>query len=146
MNRIVKYRAWDKLDKKMYYNVGISMNGVQIYKDKNIPETVILDRGKSCMELMQFTGLRDKNGKMIFEGDIVDYKCLYGSNDMFGIAEEYYKESDKFFIQRDIVKFYDGQFLPREYYFDCGDSYYSYRYYDFEIIGNLFETPELLNK
>ena len=59
--RTIKFRAWDKWKKKMIQpNNGdfIGWHAMSNWKD--------------CLEVMQFTGLTDKNGKEIYEGDIVD--------------------------------------------------------------------------
>ena len=69
----IRLRAWDKLDKKMYYHVGMTLYGVQVYVDDRFPEKILVERGKACMELMMCTGLTDKNGvDYIYEGDILD--------------------------------------------------------------------------
>ena len=77
----------------------------------------------------QFTGLTDKNGKKIFEGDIV----LYPWNDQ-----------DK--PERFTIKFKDGQFVANpvketEDYWDFVVGGYSK---EMEIIGNIHDNPELL--
>ena len=66
--------------------------------------------------IMQFTGLTDKNGKEVYEGDILDSKCAVSFNDgMFGIFDKHN---------------YMGL-----------NSYMSkFR----EVIGNIYENPELL--
>lgn len=74
----------------------------------------------------QFTGLTDKNGNKIFEGDIV--KCLsleYG----YVNKEVYYTEGKaKFGLS------------------SCGTDYEFGEYIDVEVIGNIYDSPELLEK
>ena len=85
----------------------------------------------------QYTGLKDKNGNKIFEGDIVKYK--YSSSFISNIEDgEYITEEIK------TVKFCDGRFYPIPFVEDCADSYYSYGLFDFEVIGNIHDNPDLL--
>ena len=94
---------------------------------KVLPETV-----------RQYTGLKDKNGKKIFEGDIVKYDIAYGIQ---------YKNDDcceKLNTFIETVKFENGEFFPIPKFSECEDYYYSYEYRNFEVIGNIYDNPELL--
>ena len=81
--------------------------------------------------IQQYTGLTDKNNKPIYEGDIVKYKTWTGSHD--GTTEEHQTQ----------VQFKDGAYYPRYIDDECEDSWYSFKVYDLEVIGNVFETPHL---
>lgn len=166
MNREIKFRAWDKINKKMVYNVGIGPDGklspnAEIYASSWKVNQNALDFFRGIEQLFeepqQFTGLHDKNGKEIYEGDVLGLNELPipGKQTSFGQA---------------IVKFGDYSYLGIEYGSD-GYGYYvegydGYRrsdgridkYYfsdtgqetilhckEWEVIGNVFENPELID-
>lgn len=65
MNREIKFRAWDEVSEKM-----LNWND---FLDTNMKNTFIAPESTGLI-LMQYTGLHDKNGKEIYEGDIVKYR------------------------------------------------------------------------
>ena len=122
--REIKFRALD-IDNNVILNdvITIDKSGMYSYYD-------VLKMNN----LMQYTGLTDKNGVEIYEGDIVKY-VLWGNE--YEIWTEY---------RIDFIKFKDGEFYPRPISNMCEDGWYSDGLKDFEVIGNIYENPELLEQ
>lgn len=119
--REIKFRAWDKKNKWMGLLTSIDMwlaiDG-RLYEEPNkrydTPHTEIT-RSRDHYELIQFMGLKDGNGKEIYEGDIVQNPGGYNYE----------------------IEFVDGSFIPA---FDAKP----YWHEQFKVIGNIYENPELL--
>ena len=126
---IPKFRAWDKTTSKLHVVNGIYCDNKKIhYIDDNRVRFVGFDN----VIIMQSTGLFDKNNKEIFEGDIIangpDVMCMKRHNTLGFYVE---KKGRVEFIA-------DGAVLD-EFEEDAKEIADS-----LEIIGNVYENPELL--
>lgn len=120
--RKIKFRAWDKKEKKMFVDC-------MMWGDHG--EWRVLDTTIGQTEIMQYTGLHDKNGKEIYEGDIL--KCKVG-------------------LYKIIFKNGAWQGEPLETFKSCYGSLVTSRIYTdvkkkvFEIIGNIYKNPKLIKE
>lgn len=123
---IPKFRAWDKRFSEFVEDFFVSENGNIYKKSTDTGYGIAISRETSDkVILMQSTGLKDKNGKEIFEGDILDYngrKALvrwHGSyaSFIYRFADELQKRNSE----------WKPLYLA---YMKC------------EIIGNIYENPE----
>jgi uncharacterized phage protein (TIGR01671 family) len=128
--RPIKFRAWNKDKKTMSVPDHLGFTEGELIC---IDFDAIVPYGS--FELMQYTGLKDKTGKGIYEGDIVKYKFDYIN---------YGNSKTDIIIQE--IKFKNGAFYPRPHLDICEDKYYTTNAYDFEIIGNIHENIELLEQ
>lgn len=108
-------------------------NTVVFDKDKKINPTLF---SKNEIELMQSTGLVDKNGKEIFESDII-------KSDFLGIGIIKYSENLKRFT---VI---NPNYADEEDY--CGDMTWDdfieeFNENQYEVVGNIYENPELLEE
>jgi len=123
--REIKFRAWDVYFKKMF----------RVKRLEFLPDgiNVVLDDDEESYsdgcEIMQYTGLKDKSGKEIYEGDILEYDFL---NDR----------------ENGVVEFKgDGWWVSLLASLKAvGQLSYAINYLNPKIIGNIHENPELKEK
>ncbi|MGE0536672.1 MAG: YopX family protein [Pirellulales bacterium] len=149
------FRAWDTEAKRMYrdedeyrvngrrsYPIRVSSRGIHYctMMDRNTPESDYIVRDEQGREgytqweedklawqnlvLMQSTGLLDKNGKEIFEGDVIQ---MHWSKTDIGVYPVVWRDSG-------------FEFYPAARFHPDGDELEIA-----EVIGNIYESPELLN-
>ena len=131
--RKIKFRAWDEKSKVMIYGVekfydtlGVFLDGdgkeLDLYEDTSIWNLSSFGNFIEYeISLNQYTGLKDKNGKEIYEDDIV-----YGSQGLFDGGRVYFYEG-QYLIENSHCQ---GCPLPKQ----------------MEVIGNIYENPELFKK
>ncbi len=121
--RTIKFRAWIKQRNEMTYDSTDDQDSILVDSLNAINGSLESDR----YDFMQFTGLLDKNGKEIYEGDIVkyfDYKYdVKFHAGMFGIIfKDDFDPISHFYLDSNLVKL------------------------NLEVIGNIYENKNLLER
>jgi len=159
MTREIKFRAWIPDIQRMYQVMSVDVepqDGRQKYvtcwehpcvKSAIIKGKVAKFRLGDGVELMQYTGLKDKNGVEIYEGDVLETPFEYTSSHPYSDEEDssgkyrgltHYRPS-KGFIQIRVLELNDDDDCWRKRRdLEIRQSYT-------KVIGNIHENPELLN-
>jgi len=117
--REIKFRAWNIVDEKMRVVLKIDFDIKLVWLDKYVKgERRPYWLEFKDVELMQYTGLKDKNGKEIYEGDIA--RTPFGIGQVFDRLGCWFVE-----LQKEL-----GYFPP----------------FDIEVIGNVYENPDLIKE
>lgn len=133
--REIKFRAWLKEDKKMenVKTMDFTDKTIRCLKKNEFINAYLLRRVSfDDVELMQYTGLKDKNNKEIYEGDIIKYKFPYDIR-LKHISPVKFLETEASFGIKDR---YENE-IPL--YAISANNY-------FEVIGNIYENKNLLEE
>ena len=117
----IKFRAWDNECGKMFND--LTINNIINQTIEGLKDGDDFGHWLSVTDhiLMQFTGLKGKNGVEIYEGDICNFKTVA-----------------LFESKRDVVNYFRGGYQIGEYYLS------HINHLTIRVIGNIYETPELL--
>ena len=126
--REIKFRVWDKTFKMMLspelVDIDFNEGKIEVTTDTLRYEEVYMDEIKDFV-LMQYTNLKDKNGKEIYEGDILKVK--------------FDTETINLYVRYDM-----GQYLLikqgewQDNLYDC------MWFHEVEVIGNIYENKDLI--
>jgi uncharacterized phage protein (TIGR01671 family) len=142
--RELKFRVWCPTSKHFSTQPWLSCDGLMMKWDHTSNKSTLTDIRFDEYIIQQYTGLKDKNGKEIYEGDIVKAKTWYPEED--GLVHP-----TSIFDYMGVVKFgYGGFYICEEqtheslcFYYES-DEFQVFPNSEIELIGNIMENPELL--
>ena len=120
-----KMKAWLKKEKKMVAIIGIDFNYeyIRYTEDDNLFNENYKTVAFKDIELLQFSGAKDKAGQELYEADVIKFND--GIDDIYGLIS------------------YDDEDATYRVSYENITEHLSDLEGDFEIVGNIFENPDL---
>lgn len=150
---LLRFRAWNKATKEMYEVDDIM--SIDFGKSEISVKTLFFEQTNyykfDDIVLMQSTGLKDKNGKEIFEGDILKFNDTWSDYCYEGYVDGEITGVNYVEIEKETTCFGFGKTrIPESSLFNLvNDEHFTFKElitdtsFEFEIIGNIYENPEL---
>lgn len=138
--REFKFRAWDRDKKRFWTQKEMNETGGFYYSYGLTPD-------EDDFDLMQYTGLKDKNGKEIYERDIV-HKISWYANERMGkdweVTGDVYYKKGIYFVRCSVFEGdqWNGGLVHKKLAEVVSD--FEPEEFSCEIIGNIYENPELM--
>jgi uncharacterized phage protein (TIGR01671 family) len=144
MNRVIKFRVWHKNYNKFYYlsdDDCLEFYGDTFYLIVSNHEGpgAVIGSNKNCI-LQQFSGLKDKNGKEIYEGDIIRFMGRWDKKGQ--VLKPNYEPYEVLWFCAGLVAWRVNK--PKYQSFHKHNDLVGVGHTNNEVIGNIFENPELL--
>lgn len=159
--REVKVRAWDNVENEMFYAgedmdvlFALTSNGIECTDIRHVMPSGDGVNSKEHLQYMQYTGLKDKNGVLIYERDILKIP-VDGNRDLHGdysLQEVFFKNGT--YITSHLIS-EKGQILPKGYTVGFLLDHYDFDHKSFlfnenpymdteiEVVGNIFEDTDV---
>ncbi|QBZ22866.1 hypothetical protein D9752_05120 [Lactiplantibacillus plantarum] len=131
MATMIKFRAWNQIDSEYIneINAVMSLDGSHIWWDINDSGEMKYEDDQDNYKLEQFTGLKDVNGKEIYEGDIIKSSYKYAQPKVSQIIIE---DGNSYILGEDLAT--GNEMLVSDHISEI------------KVIGNVHENPELLKE
>lgn len=146
MERKIKFRGKTINGNEWIYGPTISQGTIKRKANKWFMEVGENKwKGLQPNTLGQYTGLKDKNGKEIYEGDIVKNKEVGGYGMVYIGVVKYYEEDCRFGIDLTATNKFTKRCLFTVGKCSFNDGHCTIEYYnEYEVLGNIHDNPELL--
>jgi uncharacterized phage protein (TIGR01671 family) len=133
----IEFRAWDKQSKQMFQVYRIDFREDGLYVNLDTPSRVTELREDwlfgDRLELMQFIGLKDKNGTKIYEGDVVRYSTWLTKDGNSPMGNNGFKIGNVYYFKSGFVV-------------SGNELWATLNYKHIEVIGNIHQNPELIKE